>query len=191
MSVASALGHITRSLRVGERSIILNQPEFANVPPSLKITSPAFSDQASIPPRYTVSGDDIFPPLEWTDVPLGAKELVLIIEDFDVPFPRPMVHLIAFALASTSPGLPEGALPSRNAAALDPAPRLGRNGMGEERYDGPAALPGHGAHHYVFQLFALSEPMIFKHAPEKDEVVKMMRGRVIATGRLTGTFERE
>jgi Raf kinase inhibitor-like YbhB/YbcL family protein len=191
MSARSALGHLTRSLRVGEKALILNQPDFQKLPETLQIRSSTFLDEQPIPILYTVSGDDVSPPLEWSHVPMGTHELVLIVEDYDVPFPKTMVHLIAYGLPPTSSGLSEGALPGRNAPARDPIPLLGRNGMGEERYDGPAALPGHGTHHYVFQLFAVNEFLRFNHAPDKDEIVKAMLGHVVATGRLTGTFERE
>jgi phosphatidylethanolamine-binding protein (PEBP) family uncharacterized protein len=47
------------------------------------ITSPAFVDQGEIPIRYTCEGEDVSPPLEWTDPPAGTESFALIIDDPD------------------------------------------------------------------------------------------------------------
>jgi Raf kinase inhibitor-like YbhB/YbcL family protein len=190
MSIFSAIGHLARPLRAGANTLILNQPEYSSIPCSVELTSTAFLDGEPLPARFTVSGEDISPPLQWDNLPSGTRELVLIVEDYDISLPRPMVHLIAYNLDPTSGGLIEGALPSRNSPALDPGPKLGRNGLGLERYDGSAPPPGHGVHHYVFQLFALSRKLTFDSAPGKREILKAMDAHILATGALTGTFER-
>jgi Raf kinase inhibitor-like YbhB/YbcL family protein len=190
MGIVSAIGQITRDLRAGEEQLILNQTPFLDIPESIEIRSSAFADLEPIPEQYTISGEDISPPLEWGNLPSGTRELVLIVQDFDVPMPFPMVHLVAYGLSPSKQGLVEGALPSKNSAGLDPTVKLGKNGMGVERYNGPAALPGHGVHHYVFQIFALSKTLSFENAPFKKTVVEAMRDHVLAIGRLTGTFER-
>jgi Raf kinase inhibitor-like YbhB/YbcL family protein len=191
MSLVSALGKMTRSLRAGEKTLILNQPDFASVPCTIDLSSSAFSEGEPIPIRYTVSGEDLSPPLAWQNLPAGTEELVLIIEDYDISMPKPMVHLIAYHLSPSSQELAEGALPSRNTGALDPSPKLGKNGLGFERYDGSAPPPGHGVHHYVFQLFALDRALQFDSAPGRKEMLEAIKGHVLATGHLTGTFERK
>ena len=40
-----------------------------SAPGSLSVTSAAFADGATIPARFTCSGDDVSPPLRWTGVP--------------------------------------------------------------------------------------------------------------------------
>ncbi|MCX5799544.1 MAG: YbhB/YbcL family Raf kinase inhibitor-like protein, partial [Proteobacteria bacterium] len=51
----------------------------------LKITSPAFKDNESIPKKYTCDGKDISPPIIFENVPREAKSLVLIVDDPDAP----------------------------------------------------------------------------------------------------------
>jgi hypothetical protein len=47
----------------------------------LTLTSSAFPPQGEIPSKYTCQGQDVSPPLAWSDVPSNAKSLVLIVED--------------------------------------------------------------------------------------------------------------
>jgi len=42
----------------------------------MNFTSSAFAEGAMIPVKYTCDGQDISPPLAWTDVPGGAKSLL-------------------------------------------------------------------------------------------------------------------
>ncbi len=48
---------------------------------SFDIASAAFASGDEIPKRYTCEGDDVSPPLSWTNMPDGAKSLVLIVDD--------------------------------------------------------------------------------------------------------------
>ena len=58
---------------------------FAGSAEGLEISSPAFNDGEYIPEKYTSKGDDISPPLSWSDVPAGTKSFVLIMDDPDAP----------------------------------------------------------------------------------------------------------
>ena len=102
-----------------------------------------------------------------------------------------MVHLIALLLDPGSGAVPEATFPSRSSDGFPSAIQLGRNGLGFARYDGPAPPPGHGIHHYVFQLFALGQRLELSGAPSRNDLVKAMNDHVLALGVLTGTFERE
>ncbi len=52
---------------------------------TITITSSAFENHGRIPPRHTCDGEDLSPPLAWSDVPEGAKSLALISDDPDAP----------------------------------------------------------------------------------------------------------
>ena len=49
------------------------------------ITSTAFSDGDEIPRRHTCDGEDLSPPLTWSDTPNSAQSLVMIADDPDAP----------------------------------------------------------------------------------------------------------
>ena len=51
----------------------------------IQISSRAFHPDERIPQKYTGEGTNQFPPLHWTDVPAGTKELALVCEDPDAP----------------------------------------------------------------------------------------------------------
>src|SRR6266853_4936455 len=45
----------------------------------MKLTSPAFSHEGSIPKQFTCEGQDISPALSWTDAPKETKSFALIL----------------------------------------------------------------------------------------------------------------
>ncbi len=185
------VGKVLNPLRAGENELLLSASKFASVPSSIRLTSTAFEDGARIPSLYTVEAGDISPPLAWTNIPAEAKELVLLVEDYDVPFPQPLLHLLVYSIPPTSTGFAENALPSKDSPQERPGLLLGRNSMGQQRYDGPAPIPGHGPHHYVFELLALQETLLFDAVPNRDAFLDAIKDHtVLATGRLTGTYER-
>ncbi len=54
----------------------------------LTLSSPAFEHNGSIPGKYTSQGENISPPLEWSEAPTGTMSFVLIVDDPDAPDPR-------------------------------------------------------------------------------------------------------
>jgi Raf kinase inhibitor-like YbhB/YbcL family protein len=185
------LGKVLNPLRAGEKELVLSASKFASVPATIELASPAFLDGERIPALYTVEAGDISPPLAWSHVPAEARELVLIIEDYDVPFPHPLLHLLVYSIDPATSGFEEGAFPNRDHDTQRPGLLLGRNSMHHQRYDGPAPIPGHGPHHYVFELFALAESILFDEVPNRNMFLDAIKDKaVLATGRLTGTYER-
>jgi hypothetical protein len=70
-------------------------------------------------------------------------------------------------------------------------PGAGHNTIGRSAYAGARALPGHGLHRYVFQLFALDRGLSFTKPPRLRGLLRAMRGSVIARARLDAFFERK
>ena len=182
------LGRLLRGLRAGERKLAWNDPSVNRAPAGITLKSAAFASLGAIPKRYAGKGegDNVSPPLTWTNLPPGTRGLVLIMEDPDVPLPTPFVHVIATALDLQSGGLLEGALTSRNQDI-----KLGRNTLGRTAYAGPRALRGHGPHRYVFQMLALGKSLDLRKPPSKSELLKAIAGTVIGRGRLDGTYQRD
>ena len=178
------LGHLLRNRRAGESSLVWHDPGL-QAPAVIVVTSTAFADGTAMPAETAMRpvGDNVSPPLAWSGVPDGTRELVLIVEDADVPFSRPIVH----AVVRLNPSLPGVAGRELNAGAPHGESRAS---FGRRGYNGPRPIPGHGPHAYVFQLFALDRAVPGDGTLRPRTLVEAMRGHVIGRGRLTGTFER-
>ena len=73
---------------------------------SVELASPAFIDGSDIPTKYTCDGEDVSPPLEWSNLPEGTKSIALIVDDPDAPG-RTFVHWVLYAISPDARGLPE------------------------------------------------------------------------------------
>jgi Raf kinase inhibitor-like YbhB/YbcL family protein len=191
------IGRLLRPFRAGLDKTAWCHPATALAPHTITLTSPAFLVGEPIPKRHAGVGlgDNVSPPLKWSGVADDAVELVLVIEDPDVPLPRPIVHALVSGIAPRPNEIAQGAL--NHSAATDataPALRLARTGIGPFRrvgYAGPRPIPGHGAHRYVFQLFAVDIRTGLDETASLPTALAAINGHVIARGQLTGTYQRD
>jgi Raf kinase inhibitor-like YbhB/YbcL family protein len=149
----------------------------------MKVESNSFRPGERIPRKhaYEGEGENVSPPLSWTGVPEGAKELALICDDPDAPGAEPWVHWVLYGLPATAKGLPEGSA----GGAVE-----GMNSWDEPGWGGPLPPKGHGTHHYRFRLYALGARVDLKKGATKKALEKAMRGHVLAEGEVVGTYER-
>jgi len=147
----------------------------------LSLTSPAFAANEPIPRKYTGEGEDVSPPLSWSGVPAGTKELALLCDDPDAPQPTPWVHWVAYAIPPTLTSLPEKA----HGNILE-----GQNDFGRRGYNGPLPPQGHGVHHYHFRLYALDQPLQRGPGLTKEQLLAAISKHTLAAGKLVGTYER-
>lgn len=179
------IGTLLRHFPVaGERRGPLTRSEFAGAQP-ITITSDMFRDGTGLPGTCGGKGvgDNQSPQLSWTGVPPGTRQLVLVIDDVDVPLPRPIVHTIA-VIEPTIAEVDTGALQPGTAGM-----RFIRGDLPHRGYAGPRPIPGHGPHRYRFQLFALGVP-VPEDVRKTKALLELMAGHVLARGKLTGTYQR-
>lgn len=148
----------------------------------LKVSSTAFQHNAPIPRRYTGEGEDISPPISWSGVPPGTKELALICEDPDAPREEPWSHWVVYHIPADRTSLPEGSA----GGAME-----GQNDFGRSGYGGPMPPPGHGTHHYHFKVWALDQSPDVGPGATRNRLLRAIQGHVIAQGELVGTYERK
>jgi phosphatidylethanolamine-binding protein (PEBP) family uncharacterized protein len=176
------IGQLLYRLRAGaERS-----PLSALAPPAgITVRSPAFADCGAIPRAHAGKGvgDNVSPELRWSGVPAGTAQLVVVMDDIDVPFPRPLIHTIA-VVAPDLTGIGAGELEPGT-----PGLRFLPGTLRERGYTGPRPIPGHGAHRYRFHVLALDAAVPATVTTWKA-LLATITGHVLATGTLTGTFER-
>lgn len=185
--IPAALGQALSGLKAGLEKTAYHS-DFAEVAETVALTSPAFADGAPMPARFTEDGERTSPPLAWRGLPDGTVRVAILAEDADSPTPQPLVHLIAWNFAATSDQIPEGALTGAGVADF---PRdVGKNSFLKDGWLPPDPPTGHGAHRYLFQVYALDCALDLPERPGRGAVVDTMRGHVLGKGCLTGTYER-
>ena len=150
----------------------------------MTLTSPAFVHEGSIPSRYTCDGADLSPPLAFGGVPAGSRSLVLMCDDPDAPA-GVWDHWVLYNLSPGTPGLPEG-LP--DGPAYPDGSLSGKNSWGRPGYGGPC--PPRGTHRYYFTLYALGAPLDLPAGATKKDVLRALKGHILASATLMGRYAR-
>ena len=157
---------------------------------TISVTSTAFEAGQPIPKKYSGEGQDLSPPLAWSNVPQGAKEIALICDDPDAPAGT-WVHWVLYKIPADVTGLPEG-LPREKILKVPAGAAQGINSFSKDNlgYRGPLPPPGHGPHHYHFKVFALDKPVSVPPGVDKKTLLAEIREHVLARGEMVGTYER-
>ncbi len=156
------------------------------------MAAPPFGNGERIPERFTADGEGVSPPLHWGELPESTAALALLVEDADSPTLNPIVHAIVWDLDLAANHLEEGAIgTSGDRAPGGEGPETGRNSYLQRRWLPLDPPPGHGEHHYVFQLFALSSVPELEASPGRSALLDELNGRLMGVGVLTGTYSRD
>jgi Raf kinase inhibitor-like YbhB/YbcL family protein len=192
---ANPLGIALRNRRAGHHTLVWARPDL-QAPENFTLTSPAFDHGAPIPEKHRgrLFGANISPALNWTQPPAGTAELVLIVQDPDVPIGKPATHALTLGIGPSLTGIPENALTNPSPV---PGIRHGKGALGRRGWAGPMPVRSHGPHAYVFQLFAVDQAVdqAVDRAPglaagfALDDVIAAIKGHVIGRARLDGTYE--
>jgi Raf kinase inhibitor-like YbhB/YbcL family protein len=142
------------------------------------LTSSAFRDGETIPRQFTCDGDDLPPPLAWSDAPDGTRSFALILDDPDAPHGT-FTHWVLYDIPTTTTGLAD----QRFGKAL-------RNDFGRSGYGGPCPPVGHGPHRYFFTLYAVDVPSLTFRGGTRTALEKVIKAHTLATTRLMGRYER-
>jgi Raf kinase inhibitor-like YbhB/YbcL family protein len=184
--VSKLAGRPPEPLRSGEGQLARAQVNESAVP-EIRVTTRSFPDGGPIPYCCTDEAG-VAPELCWSGVPRDTREIVVLCEDPDAPMVKPFVHWVLYGIAPSWNSLPEGIAPG---AALSGGAVQGANSLGRKGFTGPKPPRGHGVHHYHFQVFALDSTLALGTAADRDAVVRVMKGHVLASGEVVGTYENE
>lgn len=145
----------------------------------MKLKSSAFKHEELIPIKYTCNGEDISPPLSWTDVPKNTQSLALICDDPDAPMGT-WDHWILFNLPPSITELEE------NIQQFPSNTCFGSNSWNRNDYGGPC--PPDREHRYFFKLYALDVTLDLKNGVTKRELLKAMKDHILAEASLMGRY---
>lgn len=149
-----------------------------------ELTSSAFVPGGPIPRQYTCDGEDISPPLEWSDPPAGTQSFALICDDPDAPVGI-WVHWVLYNLPAETRSL-SPAVPSD--ADLPGGGQQGKNSWRRLGYGGPC--PPRGTHRYFFKLYALDTMLDLVAGANKERLLRAIEGHVLVQTELMGTYTR-
>ncbi|MDB6122918.1 MAG: phosphatidylethanolamine-binding protein [Pedosphaera sp.] len=146
----------------------------------MKVISPAFQENETIPKKYTADDANISPPLHIEDVPGNAKSLAVVVEDPDAPTGT-FHHWVLFNMNPRTSDIHENSVPV--------IATQGRNDFGQTEYGGPK--PPSGEHHYFFNVYALDTVLGLPRGTTAEEVEKEMKGHIIDQATLMGRYARQ
>jgi Raf kinase inhibitor-like YbhB/YbcL family protein len=148
-----------------------------------QIHAHTFHEGETIPKRHSGEGENLSPPLDWSDVPNYTRSFVLVADDPDAPAGT-WDHWLIWDIPAKTSELPEGCQPGFAGVA-------GTNSFGALGYGGPMPPAGHGPHRYFFHLYALDISTLHVHqGARRAELERAMRGHVLEEACVMGRYER-
>lgn len=150
----------------------------------IKLKSSAFENGGMIPKKYTCDGDDMSPPLSWSQVPEETQSFAIICDDPDAPMGT-WVHWVAYNIPPEVNGLKENITPERK---MKSGGIQGMNDLKKIGYGGPC--PPGGVHRYFFKIYALDTKLDLEPGATKSQLLIAMEGHIIAKGDLMGKYSR-
>jgi phosphatidylethanolamine-binding protein (PEBP) family uncharacterized protein len=145
----------------------------------IKITSAAFKAGGPIAAKYTCDGAGTSPPLQWTGVPRGTAEVLMLAIDLSGSANDAIQWAVA-GLAPPTAEIPEGGLPAGAVAGVNSAGKVGWGGI----------CGGKGLHHVGFLFYALKHKLSLKSGFNPVEVRGGLKGQTLATGLTLATYQR-
>jgi Raf kinase inhibitor-like YbhB/YbcL family protein len=153
------------------------------------LESPAFADGERLPVRFVqeqAGGQNISPPLAWTNPPSGTRSFALAVIDLH-PVAHHFAHWLVADLPAEARDLAEGASPS----AMPPGARELPGTSGQRGWRGPRPPQGSGEHDYHFRLYALDvERLDLDEGAAPEEFEAIAQSHALGSASISGFFGR-
>jgi Raf kinase inhibitor-like YbhB/YbcL family protein len=150
----------------------------------LEVSSAAFAEGDTIPKKFTADGEDVSPPLRWSEPPATTQSLAVVCDDPDAPS-GVFTHWLVWDIAADQRELEGGVMPRSHAHGI----HQGTSGFGEIGYGGPKPPPGK-PHRYRFRVCALDRRLELRSGASRAEFDRALDGHVLAEGVLMGKYGR-
>ncbi len=143
----------------------------------LRLGSTAFAEGGELPVEFTGDGAGVSPPLEWTGMPEGTREWVVLMHHLD-PQGKAKWYWSVRGIPASARGLPKGG----GGIGV-----LGSNSVNRKNAYAPPHSKGPGAKTYLLTLYALSGPPripVSASDVSRDGLLEAMEGLVLDTAEL-------
>jgi hypothetical protein len=159
----------------------------------LTLSSPAIQDNGTLATKNACSdkerspncvGENISPPLAWSNPPDGTKSFALLLFDPEGRAPAGVSHMVVYGIPADAKSFAEGELSKPSDKFVG-----GKNLMGVGIYFGPGTPPNTDWHHYTFTLVATDlDPKALQPGLTRDELAKALDGHVKGSAGLVTRF---
>jgi Raf kinase inhibitor-like YbhB/YbcL family protein len=159
----------------------------------LTLTSPAIQDNGTLATENACSdkqrspncvGENISPPLAWSNVPDGTKSFALLLFDPEGRAPAGVSHMVVYGIPVDVKGFAEGELSKPSDKFVG-----GKSTMNLGTYTGPGTPPNTDWHHYTWTIIATDlDPKALQPGLTRDELAKALDGHVKGSAGLVTRF---
>ena len=160
----------------------------------LTLSSPAIQDNGTLATKNACGdkqrspncvGENISPPLDWSNVPDGTKSFALLLFDPEGRAPAGVSHMVIYGIPADVKGFAEGELSKPSDKFVG-----GKSLMGLGTYFGPGTPPNTDWHHYTFTLVATDlDPKALEPGLTRDELAKALDSHVKGSAGLVTRFK--
>lgn len=171
----------------------LTAPAFAE---DFRLQSPAMKAGKPMPQEFAFNnfgctGDNVSPPLTWSNAPEGTKSFAIAVHDPDAPTGGAgFWHWMVIDIPADVTSLPKGA-GSDKAAKVPEQARQIANDYGVEGWGGPCPPKEDKAHRYNFTVYALGKESL--DVPEDASASLtgfMINQNALGSAKFTATYDR-
>jgi Raf kinase inhibitor-like YbhB/YbcL family protein len=156
-----------------------------------KLTSSAFEDNGKLAVKNAGNnkqnpncvGENVSPPLAWSNPPAGTTSYALIMYDPEGRGGLGVVHWVAYGIPASVTGFAEGEVSGPSEKYVG-----GKSTPGLAHYFGPCTPPGDW-HHYTLTLFATDlDPKALEPGLTRDQLFEKLNGHTKGAAGLIGRF---
>jgi len=130
-------------------------------------------------------GENISPPLAWSNVPDGTKSFALLLFDPEGRAPAGVSHMVVYGIPADVKGFAEGELSKPSDKFVG-----GKSTMNQAVYWGPGTPPNTDWHHYTFTLVATDlDPKALQPGMTREELADALKDHVKGSAGLVTRFK--
>ena len=161
---------------------------------ALTLSSPAIQDNGTLATKNACSdkqrtpncvGENVSPPLAWSNVPDGTKSFALLLFDPEGRAPAGVSHMVVYGIPAAVTGFAEGELSQPSDKFVG-----GKSTMGRAVYFGPGTPPNTDWHHYTWTLVATDlDPKSLQPGLTREELATALQNHVKGSAGLVTRFK--